>query len=130
MDIVTRVFAIATIIIFNLYIIHILRKELIEYKYALMWIGAGLAMLFFAAYPEAIWTISDFLNIGVPLNLVYFSVIMLGLILTFQIIISISKMRRSIYELIQEVSILKKRVYELQEEMETDDTDSKTCDPQ
>ena len=109
---VTQIFVILSIIGFFWYIIHILRKELIEYQYALMWLGAGLGMLFFAIYPEALWFISEQLGIGVPLNLVYFSVILLGLILTFQIIISISKMRRKIYELIQEVSMLKKALHE------------------
>ena len=107
---VTQIFVILSIIGFFWYIIHILRKELIEYQYALMWLGAGLGMLFFAIFPEALWFISEHLGIGVPLNLVYFSVILLGLILTFQIIISVSKMRRKIYELIQEVSMLKKKL--------------------
>lgn len=109
---VTQIFVILSIMGFFWYIIYILRKELIEYQYALMWLGAGFGMLFFAIFPEALWFISEHLGIGVPLNLVYFSVILLGLILTFQIIISISKMRRKIYELIQEVSMLKKALHE------------------
>lgn len=109
---ITQIFVIISIIGFFAYIIHILRKELIEYQYALMWLGAGLGMLIFAVFPEALWYISEHLGIGVPLNLVYFSVIILGLILTFQIIISISKMRRKMVELIQEVSMLKKRLAE------------------
>lgn len=123
---VTQIFVILSIIGFFWYIIHILRKELIEYQYALMWLGAGLGMLFFAIFPEALWFISEHLGIGVPLNLVYFSVILLGLILTFQIIISISKMRRKIYELIQEVSMLKKA---LREQVGTQPVESTRTDP-
>lgn len=123
---VTQIFVILSIIGFFWYIIHILRKELIEYQYALMWLGAGLGMLFFAIFPEALWFISEHLGIGVPLNLVYFSVILLGLILTFQIIISISKMRRKIYELIQEVSMLKKA---LREQVGTQPVESTLAEP-
>lgn len=123
---VTQIFVILSIIGFFWYIIHILRKELIEYQYALMWLGAGLGMLFFAIFPEALWFISEHLGIGVPLNLVYFSVILLGLILTFQIIISISKMRRKIYELIQEVSMLKKA---LREQVGTQPVESTRTEP-
>lgn len=123
---VTQIFVILSIIGFFWYIIHILRKELIEYQYALMWLGAGLGMLFFAIFPEALWFISEHLGIGVPLNLVYFSVILLGLILTFQIIISISKMRRKIYELIQEVSMLKKA---LREQVDTQPVESTLAEP-
>ena len=119
MDIVTQIFVIISVLLFNLYIIHILRKELIEYQYALMWLVSGILMLVFAIFPSLLATLSRWLGIGVPLNLVYFAVILMGFGFTFQIIINISKMRKSNYELVQEVSILKKQVYELKKLIES-----------
>ncbi len=110
MDIVTQIFVIISVLLFNLYIIHILRKELIEYQYALMWLVSGFLMLVFAIFPGLLATLSKLLGIGIPLNLVYFAVILMGFVFTFQIIINISKMRKSNYELVQELSILKKQV--------------------
>ena len=110
MNLVAQLFVVLTIIAFNAYVIHILRKEMIEYQYALTWLGAGMAMLVIAAFPQILWAISAFLGIAIPLNLLYFLAILLGFFLTFQIMINISRMRRHIYELIQEVSILKKQV--------------------
>jgi hypothetical protein len=110
MNLVAQLFVVLTIVAFNAYVIHILRKEMIEYQYALTWLFAGMAMLVIAAFPQILWTISTFIGIAIPLNLLYFLAILLGFFLTFQIMINISRMRRHIYELIQEVSILKKQV--------------------
>lgn len=110
MGLTTQLFAIITILLFNAYIIHILRKELIEYQYAIGWMLAGLVMLVIAINPRILIWISATLGIGVPLNLIYFAVIMIGLLFTIQMIISITRMRKSIYELTQELSILKKKI--------------------
>jgi len=128
MQTITQIFAILTIILFNVYIIHILRKELIEYQYALMLLGAGLAMLVFAAFPQALGAISYFLGIGVPLNLIYFGAILFVLALIFQTIVALSRMRRSIYELIQEVSILKLQIQKMKETDPRGGTDSQSSE--
>lgn len=118
MQTVTQIFSILIILLFNGYIIHILRKELIEYQYALLLLGAGLGMLIFAAFPQTLFHISSWLGFGIPLNFVYFAAVLLILALIFQAIVMISRMRRSIVELIQEVSILKKRIIEMENKTE------------
>lgn len=118
MHIITQAFTIIIILLFNAYVIHILRKELLEYQYALMLLGAGLGMLFFAVFPGSLNTLSHLLGIGIPLNLIYFGAILFCLLLIFQLIVAVSRMRRSIYELVQEVSILKKRLKEAEQQAE------------
>ncbi len=128
MQTITQVFAILSIILFNAYIIYILRKEMIEYQYALMLLGAGLAMLVFAAFPQALGAISYFLGIGVPLNLIYFGAILFILALIFQTIVALSRMRRSIYDLIQEVSILKLQIQKMKETSPQQEPDRQTSE--
>ena len=115
MQTVTQIFSILIILLFNWYILHILRKELIEYQYALLLLGAGLGMLLFAAFPQLLFHISSWLGFGVPLNFIYFAAVLLILALVFQVIVMISRMRRSIVELIQEVSILKVEIQKTKE---------------
>ncbi|NCA98753.1 MAG: DUF2304 domain-containing protein [Clostridia bacterium] len=115
MQTVTQIFSILIILLFNWYILHILRKELIEYQYALLLLGAGLGMLLFAAFPQLLFHISSWLGFGVPLNFIYFAAVLLILALIFQVIVMISRMRRSIVELIQEVSILKVEIQKTKE---------------
>jgi hypothetical protein len=116
MHIITQAFTVIIILLFNAYVIHVLRKELLEYQYALMLLGAGLGMLFFAIFPSSLTALSHLLGIGIPLNLIYFAAILFCLLLIFQLIVAVSRMRRSIYELVQEVSILKKRLLEAEQQ--------------
>jgi len=110
MNIYSQIFVVLIVIIFNLYIIWILRKEMLDYQYALTWMAAGLVMLLFSLFPNLLADLATFLGIGVPLNLTFFLGILFAFLLIFRVIISYSKMKKKLYQVVQQLAILENEV--------------------
>lgn len=73
MNLVTYLFTIIVILIFNINIIYKLKNDKIDYRFALIWLSAGVVMLVFAIFPNLLVLVSDLLGIAIPLNLVFSS---------------------------------------------------------
>ena len=112
MNWVTQIIIVGVVLLFNLYILRTLRRELIDYKYALVWLFPGLNMLVFALFPKLLWIIATALGIGLPLNFLFFFAILFVLMICFRINITIANLKRRVYTLTQHVAVLDNKLRE------------------
>lgn len=110
MNLYSQIFVVVIVVVFNLYIVWILRKEMLDYQYAITWMSAGVVMLILSLFPGILTGIADILGIGIPLNLTFFIGILFVLLLIFRIIISYSKMKKKLYQVVQKLAILENEI--------------------
>ena len=119
MNWVTQIIIVGVVLLFNLYILRTLRRELIDYKYALVWLFAGLNMLVFAIFPQLLWFVASSLGIGLPLNFLFFLGILFLLMISFRINITLANLKRRVYTLTQHVAVLENKIRKLESSDET-----------
>lgn len=110
MNWVTQIITVALALLFNLYVLRALRRELIDYKYALVWLFAGLNMLVFAVFPSLLSSVAFLLGVGQPLNMLFFFAILFLLMICFRINITIANLKRRVYTLTQNVAVLENQL--------------------
>lgn len=91
-------------------IIHMIKKENLELKYALSWIGASFAILIIAVFPRIIEVLADYLGIISPMNGLFFLGIVFNLLIIFSITVAQSRSSKRIKELVQKVALLEEEI--------------------
>ncbi len=93
-----------------LYIGNLVRVRRLELKYALIWFLVGVLVIIFAANKHWLQSLSDFLGIELPINMLFFAGFIFVLMIIFTQTIVISNLTRRVKRLTQEVGILNKRI--------------------
>lgn len=106
MSLFTQIFVIIIVLFFLCYVVAILRKEQIEFKYALIWLIAGIVILILSVFPSILAASAEALGVGLPLNLVFFLGIILNLFISFALTVTYSKLKNMIYRVTQMTAIL------------------------
>lgn len=118
MSLFTQIFVAFIILVFLLYVVSKLRKEQIEFKYALVWLISGTIILILAVFPGILSWMASSLGIGLPLNLVFFLGIIINLIISFALTVTYSKLKNMIYKVTQMNAILDNELSKTKREME------------
>ena len=63
------IFAIVFAIVFEIFILNLVRRNKLDEKYSILWIILGTIILFVAIFPNSIVTIANWFNVYYPLNL-------------------------------------------------------------
>jgi hypothetical protein len=106
MSLFTQIFVAFTILVFLLYVVSKLRKEQIEFKYALVWLASGCIILLLSIFPGILTWMATSIGVGLPLNLVFFLGILLNLVIAFALTVTYSKLKNMIYRVTQMNAIL------------------------
>jgi len=118
MSLFTQIFVALIIVVFLCYVVSKLRKEQIEFKYALVWLISGIIILILAVFPGILSWMAASLGIGLPLNLVFFLGIIINLIISFALTVTYSKLKNMIYKVTQMNAILDNELSKTRREME------------
>ena len=118
MSLFTQIFVALIIVVFLCYVVSKLRKEQIEFKYALVWLISGVIILVLAVFPGILSWMAASLGIGLPLNLVFFLGIIINLIISFALTVTYSKLKNMIYKVTQMNAILDNELSKGKREME------------
>jgi len=118
MSLFTQIFVALIILSFLFYVVSKLRREQIEFKYALVWIISGIVILLLSIFPDILTWMATSIGIGLPLNLVFFLGIILNLIISFALTITYSKLKNMIYRVTQMNAILDNDLTRTREEIE------------
>ena len=118
MSLFTQIFVTLIILIFLCYVISKLRKEQIEFKYALVWLVCGVIILIMAIFPGILSWLASAMGIGLPLNLVFFLGITVNLIISFALTVTYSKLKNMIYKVTQMNAILDNELEKTKRELE------------
>ncbi len=95
-----------------LYVFHLMKKKLINFKYGLGWCLAAFIIIVFAAFPVLLDRLSSLLGIELPINMLFFfgMILMGGLI--FSLSKTVSNLSDSVKRLSQEIAIIRKDAYD------------------
>lgn len=93
-------------------IINMIRQKKLELRYALSWLGVGIAILILDCFPQLITWLSRKVGIASPVNMLFFFGFCFSLIIIFGLTIAMSRMSIRIKELTQEIALFEKKVDE------------------
>ena len=116
MDLELRIFLGIGVILYFALLLHMLKKESIILKYALIWIVCGGLFVLFLIFPEVVFSASRLIGVSNPVNAVFllFAGFALMMLLSFSSIIS--KNNGMVRKLTQQLALLENRVRELERE--------------
>ena len=118
MSLFTQIFVALIILGFLFYVVSKLRREQIEFKYALVWIISGVIILLLSIFPGILTWMAASIGVGLPLNLVFFLGIIINLIISFALTVTYSKLKNMVYRVTQMNAILDNDLTRIREEME------------
>ena len=93
-------------------IINMIRQKKLELRYALSWLGVGIAILILDCFPQLITWLSRKVGIASPVNMLFFFGFCFSLIIIFGLTIAMSRMSIRIKELTQEIALFEKKIDE------------------
>ena len=114
MNLSLRIVLLVCIILYYVVIFELLKKDLLNMKYTLLWMVSGAIMLLFVLFPQALEFIVHMLGI-VELTNGLFAVVLFFLIMLLMTITSIvSTLNKKIRRLTQNCALYEKRIRELE----------------
>lgn len=108
----------AGVIIYFVMLISLLKKRLVDLKYSLTWLAAGVVMAIFIIFPNLLSKLMAAFGIVVPVNGLFLISICFVVIILMSLTSIVSKQSIKIKELVQMQALLEKRVRELEKENE------------
>ena len=129
MSLFTQIFVALIVVVFLMYVVSKLRKEQIEFKYALVWLVSGFIILLLAVFPGILTWLASSLGIGLPLNLVFFLGIIINLIISFALTVTYSKLKNMIYRVTQMNAILDNELTKVREGTLAETPSAAACAP-
>lgn len=109
-----RTVILAGILIYYIGLYRFIRRRQFLLKYTLLWIVLGLALLIMAVFPEVLYFISGLIGIASPVNALFFSMIVMVIMILLSLTAICSGLSDKTKELVQEVALLEKRIRDLE----------------
>lgn len=110
-----QILIILIVILGLLYILNLIRKNKLDLKYSLSWLIVGVFVIILALLPNAIGSISNFLGIVDPMNMVFFLGFIFVLIIVLSLTVALSIASNSVKRLNQKIGMLDRRIRELED---------------
>ena len=111
----TLIAAGASLIIF-IFVFDLLRRGVLKEKYAVLWLLVAGIGLVFAVVPGLLDWLGSALGIGAPVNLLFFVLGVVLVLVSVQLSYELSRHEARIRRLAEEVALLKQRVDDRQQE--------------
>ena len=100
---------IGVIVIFALCIIvNMIREKKLELRYALAWLGVGIAILVLDCFPQVITWLAIKVGIASPINMLFFLGFCFSLVIIFILTVAVSRSSIRIKHLAQELALYEK----------------------
>lgn len=93
---------------------NMVRKEVLDLKFALSWWLVGVIVLIFTIFPGIMNWLVSILGIELPVNMMFFFGFCFTLLLVFILTMKASKQEEQVKRLTQEVALLRKEVEEIE----------------
>ena len=102
-------------VVFLVVILWLLKKWRLTVRYSIIWLMAGGALLVFAVFPYIVLVLRDWLNMEMPVNVIFTLVLAFVLLLLLSLSTIVSGFAEKLKRLAQENALLEKRVRELEQ---------------
>ena len=109
MNLKIQVIVAALIVFALLWIANMVRRQVLDLKYALSWLTVGTAVLILDLFPGMMNRLVHLLGIELPVNMMFFFGFCFTLLLLFILTVKVSKQGEQLKRLTQEVSLLEDR---------------------
>ena len=103
------------VVCYFIIILYYLKRRMLELKYTLIWLAAGVVMGIMIYFPELLVRFARMLGIESNMNGLYILCIAFILMILMTLTAIVSRQQMKIRTLIQEISMLEKRIRELEE---------------
>ena len=117
MDIRLQIALIVALIIYFVSIFYMLKKKKLELRYTLLWIFAGVVMVFIALFPQDFSNLVKLLGIIEPTNGLFAVIMFLMLIIFMSMTSILSMLNNKIRPITQKCAMYAKRIRELEKEV-------------
>ncbi|MDE5776818.1 MAG: DUF2304 domain-containing protein [Treponemataceae bacterium] len=108
-----RILLIITSALFFIMTVYFIRKKRLSIKYSLCWIAASALLLLVGAIPAQIGAVTRLIGFETTSNFVIGLLLIMLFLISFILMLIVSKQKKTITLLIQEISILEKTVKEV-----------------
>ena len=105
----------AGVLIYFILVIYFLKRRLIDLKYSLVWLRAGICLAVFIIWPNALDTLMGAFGISIPVNGVFLVCIGFIIVILMSMTSIVSRQTDRIKQLVQHQALLEKRIRELEE---------------
>ena len=103
-----------------IFVFYLLRRGVLREKYAVLWLFFSGAALFFAIFPGALGWISELIGVAAPVNLLFFTTVLLLVLVSVQLSYELSRHEMRIRRLAEEVALLQEQIDNIKEDDEHD----------
>ena len=112
----TNVIAIVASLLIFVFVFDLLRRGVLKEKYAVLWLFVAGVGLIFAVIPGLLDWIGTSLGIGAPVNLLFFIMGVVLLLVSVQLSYELSRHEARIRRLAEEVALLREQIDEIPRE--------------
>lgn len=95
-----------------IYIINLVRKKRMDFKYALGWMVIVLCISILTVWPSLLDILAGVLGIASPMNMLFFFGFCFAVMVIFSLSVTISHLSDRVKKLSQEIAIIRKDMYE------------------
>lgn len=99
------------------WIINMVRKEILDIRFALSWLLVGIIVLILDIFPSAMFWLVHLLGIQLPVNMMFFFGFCFTLFLVFGLTTKVSRQAEQLKRLTQEVALLEKSLTEAKDNL-------------
>lgn len=115
MSIQIQVLIIMVVVLGLLYILNLIRKNMLDLKYSLSWLVVSVFVIILALLPDTIGKIANVFGIADPMNMIFFFGFIFVLIIVLSLTVALSIAANSVKRLNQKIGMLDKRIRELED---------------
>ena len=108
-------------VVFLVVILWLLKKGRLTVRYSIIWLMAGGALLVFAVFPYIVLVLRDWLNMEMPVNVIFTLVLAFVLLLLLSLSTIVSGFAEKLKRLAQENALLEERVRRLEAQLAAQD---------
>lgn len=105
------------------FVLELIRKEKLTFKYAFAWIAAALLTIFFAVFDQLLFKLAYFLGFELPSNFIFFGFSGVFLILSFLMTVFLCQQNSRNDTMAQRIGILEFELKQLKHERDTKNND-------
>lgn len=105
-----QVIAIATSILFLLYIVRLIIKGKLREEYSIVWIVCTIVLILFSFWRDGLAVVSDLVGVYSPPNLVFIAAIFAIFIYLLHLSVVVSKLHSQNKQLAQDIALLKEKL--------------------
>lgn len=104
----------AGVLIYFILVIYFLKRRLIDLKYSLVWLLAGICMAVLILWPDILYTLMEAFGISIPVNGLFLVCIGFVIVILMSLTSIVSKQTDRIKQLVQHQALLEQRIRELE----------------